>query len=307
LYKNIRILKIIYRELNMKKSKFSISLAIINIIVVVFSLLILYPFIYSMAYSFSDSSLAMTENIVLFPVGFTLRNYAKVFTNHSILSASMISILRTVIGALWAAIVTSLTAYAVSKQDLPGRKFFIMMFIIPMYISGGLIPYYVLIHDLHLFNNFLVYILPGGFYAFNMLMVRSYYDTIPPSLEESAKIDGAGYFRIFLVIIVPLSMPVLSVILMFTAVSQWNSYFDVVLFITKKNLFPLQTILQNLLQETQTSIQSLQTGGPANNKVISSESVRMSTLMITTIPIVIVYPFFQKHFVKGIMVGAVKA
>lgn len=291
----------------MKKSKLSIPIAIINIIIVVFSLMILYPFLYSLAYSFSDSSRAMTENIVLFPVGFTLRNYAKVFTNNSILTASMISILRTVIGALWAAIVTSLTAYAVSKQDLPGRKFFIMMFIIPMYISGGLIPYYVLIHDLHLFNNFLVYILPGGFYAFNMLMVRSYYDTIPPSLEESAKIDGASYFKIFIAIIVPLSMPVLSVILMFTAVSQWNSYFDVVLFITKKNLFPLQTILQNLLQETQTSIQSLQTGGPANNKVISSESVRMSTLIITTIPIVIVYPFFQKHFVKGIMVGAVKS
>lgn len=291
----------------MKKSKLSIPIAIINIIIVVFSLMILYPFLYSLAYSFSDSSRAMTENIVLFPVGFTLRNYAKVFTNDSILTASLISILRTVIGALWAAIVTSLTAYAVSKQDLPGRKFFIMMFIIPMYISGGLIPYYVLIHDLHLFNNFLVYILPGGFYAFNMLMVRSYYDTIPPSLEESAKIDGASYFKIFMAIIVPLSMPVLSVILMFTAVSQWNSYFDVVLFITKKNLFPLQTILQNLLQETQTSIQSLQTGGPANNKVISSESVRMSTLIITTIPIVIVYPFFQKHFVKGIMVGAVKS
>ena len=292
----------------MKKIKSgNISTTIINIFMIIFSALILYPFLYSLAYSFSDSTTAMTENIVLLPVGFTFRNYTKVFTNNSILTASMISILRTVIGSLWAAAVTSLAAYAVSKKDIPGRKLFTILFIIPMYISGGLIPYYVLIHDLNLFNNFLVYILPGGFYAFNMLMIRSYYDTIPQSLEESAKIDGASYFRIFMVIILPLSMPVISVILMFTAVAQWNSYFDVVLFITKRNLYPLQTILQNLLQETQTSIQSLQTGGQANNRAISSESVRMSTLIITTIPIVIVYPFFQKHFVKGIMVGAVKS
>lgn len=292
----------------MKKIKSgNISTTMINIFMIIFSALILYPFLYSLAYSFSDSTTAMTENIVLLPVGFTFRNYTKVFTNNSILTASMISILRTVIGSLWAAAVTSLAAYAVSKKDIPGRKLFTILFIIPMYISGGLIPYYVLIHDLNLFNNFLVYILPGGFYAFNMLMIRSYYDTIPQSLEESAKIDGASYFRIFMVIILPLSMPVISVILMFTAVAQWNSYFDVVLFITKRNLYPLQTILQNLLQETQTSIQSLQTGGQANNRAISSESVRMSTLIITTIPIVIVYPFFQKHFVKGIMVGAVKS
>ncbi len=280
----------------------------VNIIVLLFSVLILYPFLYCVAYSFSDSTRAMTENIVLQPVGFTFRNYSKAFNNPDILAATMISIARTVLGALWAALVTSLAAYAVSKRDLPGNKFFTIFFIIPMYISGGLIPYYVLIHDLNLFNNILVYILPGGFYAFNMLIVKTYFDTIPPSLEESAKIDGAGYGKIFIKIIIPLSMPVISVILMFTAVLQWNSYFDVVLFITQKKLYPLQTILQNMLQETQTSVQSLQTGGQAmNGRVISSESVRMATLVITTVPIVIVYPFFQKHFVKGMMVGAVKA
>ncbi len=280
----------------------------VNIIVLLFSVLILYPFLYCVAYSFSDSTRAMTENIVLQPVGFTFRNYSKAFNNPDILAATMISIARTVLGALWAALVTSLAAYAVSKRDLPGNKFFTIFFIIPMYISGGLIPYYVLIHDLNLFNNILVYILPGGFYAFNMLIVKTYFDTIPPSLEESAKIDGAGYGKIFIKIIIPLSMPVISVILMFTAVLQWNSYFDVVLFITQKKFYPLQTILQNMLQETQTSVQSLQTGGQAmNGRVISSESVRMATLVITTVPIVIVYPFFQKHFVKGMMVGAVKA
>lgn len=281
---------------------------VVKIIVLTFSVLILYPFLYCVAYSFSDSTKAMTENIVLLPVGFTLRNYAKAFHNPDILHATLISVVRTVLGALWAALVTSLAAYSISKQDLPGKKFFTMFFIIPMYISGGLIPYYVLMSDLKLFNNILVYILPGGFYAFNMLIVKTYFDSIPPSLEESAKIDGAAYGTIFVKIILPLSMPVISVILMFTAVFQWNSYFDVVLFITKKNLYPLQTILQNMLQETQTSLQSLQSGGQSlNNRTVSSESVRMATLVITTVPIVIVYPFFQKHFVRGMMVGAVKA
>lgn len=293
----------------MKKSFLAkVPTAIIYTFTVLFSALILYPFVYCLAYSFSDSTKAMTENIVLLPVGFTLRNYEKVFTNRDILNASMISVIRTVAGSLWAAAVTGMAAYGISKQSLPGRRFFTILFILPMYISGGLIPYYVLIHDLHLFNNILVYILPAGFYAMNMLIVRTYFDTIPPSLEESAKIDGAGYFKVFVKIILPLSMPVLSVIIMFTAVSQWNSYFDVVLFITRKNLFPLQTILQNLLQEAQTTIQSLQEGGQANRvRAVSSESIRMSTLIVTTVPIVIIYPFFQKHFVKGVIVGAVKA
>lgn len=281
---------------------------LIHTFTIIFSILILYPFIYCLAYSLSDSTRAMTENVVLLPVEFTWRNYVKVFTNRDILNATFISITRTVLGACWAALVTCLAAYGISKHDLPGRKFFTLIFIIPMYISGGLIPYYVLIHDLKLFNNILVYILPAGFYAMNMLIVRTYFDTIPQSLEESATIDGAGYFRIYVQIILPLSMPVISVILMFTAVAQWNSYFDVVLFITKKQLFPLQTILQNLLQETQTSIQSLMEGGQAMKKQnVSTESVRMATLIVTTVPIIIVYPFFQKHFVKGVMVGAVKA
>lgn len=281
---------------------------LINTFMIVFSILILYPFLYCLAYSLSDSTRAMTENIVLMPVGFTFRNYTKVFADNSIFIAAAISVFRAVAGALWALALTSLAAFAVSKRDLPGNKFFNMFFIIPMYISGGVIPYYVTIHDLHLFNNLLVYILPCGFYAFNMLIVRTYFDTIPSSLEESAKIDGAGYFRIYWTIILPLSTPVLSVIAMFTAVSQWNSWFDVVLFITRKNLYPLQRVLQLMLEETMITTTSLQQGSSAiNNRVISPESVRMATLIVTTLPIVMVYPFFQKHFVRGIMIGAVKA
>lgn len=280
----------------------------VKIFMVIFSLLILYPFIYCLSYSLSDSTRAMTENVVLFPVGFTLRNYTKVFSDSSIFISTGVSVFRAVVGTIWTLALTSMAAYAVSKRDLPGNKFFNIFFVIPMYISGGIIPYYVTIHDLHLFNNLLVYILPGGFYAFNMLIVRTYFDTIPPSLEESAKIDGASYFSIYWNIILPLSKPALSVIAMFSAVSQWNSWFDVVLFITKKNLYPLQRVLQMMLEETTMTTAALQQGGMAmNNVVISPESVRMATLIVTTLPIVIIYPFFQKYFVRGIMIGAVKS
>lgn len=281
---------------------------IVDIFMIIFSILILYPFLYCLAYSLSDSTRVMTENVVLLPKGFTFANYSRVFRDNSIISATGISVFRAVAGSLWALALTSMAAYAVSKKDLPGNKFFNIFFIVPMYISGGIIPYYVTIHDLHLFNNVLVYILPAGFYAFNMLIVRTYFDTIPASLEESAKIDGANYFKIFWRIILPLSMPVLSVVAMFTAVSQWNSWFDVVLFITKPKLYPLQRVLQIMLEETMLDTSSLKQGSSAMSKrVISPESVRMATLIVTTLPIVIVYPFFQKHFVRGIMIGAVKA
>jgi putative aldouronate transport system permease protein len=290
-----------------KKKSGRISKIITCSAITLFSLFIIYPFIYCLSYSLSDSTRVMTENVLLAPIGFTLRNYSKVFSDSTIFHAAFISIQRTVLGSLWAAVLTFLAGYAVSKEDLPGRKFLTIFFIIPMYVSGGLIPYYMLIHDLHLFNNILVYILPGGFYAFNMMLVKSYFDTIPASLEEAAKIDGANYLTIFLRIILPLSKPILAVIIMFTAVSQWNSWFDVVLFITKKDLYPLQTVLQNMLAQSTMSMDAIRSGGGSVVKTISPESVRMATLMVTTIPIVMVYPFFQKHFTKGIMVGAVKA
>jgi putative aldouronate transport system permease protein len=280
-----------------------------SVIIVGFSLLILYPFIYCLAYSLSNSNAAMLTNITVYPVKFTFANYKKVFDNNDMYFAALVSLSRSVIGAIWCLSVTTMAAFAASKRFLPGHKFFNMLFIIPMYISGGLIPTYVIMNKLGLFNNFLVYILPHGFYAFNMLLIRTYFDTLPESLEESAKIDGASVSRVFFSIVLPLSMPVLSVITMFTLIWQWNSWFDVVLYITKKHLYPLQTILQNMLLDAATSTNQLLSGGidiSGGNKSISPESLRMATLIITIIPIIAIYPFFQKYFVAGIMIGSVK-
>ena len=178
--------------------------------------------------------------------------------------------------------------------------------LIPMYISGGLIPTYILMFRLQLINSFWVYILPNGFWAFNMLLMRTYFDGLPKELEEAAKLDGAGDLKIFFRIIVPCSMPIIAVIAMYSGVWQWNAWYDAMVYITKSALKPLQAILQEMIMASYATQTSLASGGGVVEQS-SPEGIRLATLVVTTLPIVIVYPFFQKYFVQGVMIGAVKA
>jgi putative aldouronate transport system permease protein len=280
--------------------------AVIRGVLVLLSVALLYPFVYCLAYSLSESTTAMIRNIVLLPVGFTLGNYRYVFANNTILTAFGVSVLRTAAGILWALVVTGLAAWAISKKDLPFNRTIAIFFVIPMYISGGLLPTYVLIHDLHLFNNFLVYILPHGFWAFNMLLMRTYFETIPASLEEASRIDGAGDMRIFLQVIVPLSMPIISVISIYIGVWHWNEWLEPLLYVTRGNLKPLQSILQRLIMESQGAGMEAQ-AGRVMSRDVSSTTVQMATLIVSTLPIALIYPFFQRYFIRGTMIGAVKA
>jgi putative aldouronate transport system permease protein len=288
------------------RKKFSLSQFVIGTIMLLLSIITVYPFWYCFVYSFSSAEQAAMTNVVLWPVGFTLDNYITVFKMDIIYTATAISIFRTVGGVLYSTIITGLASYALSKRDMPGNRIIALFLIIPMYISGGLLPYYVTISQLGLFNNLLVYILPHGFWAFNMLLMRTYFDTIPPELEESARLDGANELTIFLRIIVPLSMPIFAVIAMFNGVWQWNSWFDAALFMTKFELRPLQNVLQSLIQENTADLVMLMQGR-IQERTVSAETIRMTTLIVTTLPIVFIYPFFQKHFIRGIMIGAVKA
>lgn len=288
------------------RKKFSLSQFVIGTIMLLLSIITVYPFWYCFVYSFSSAEQAAMTNVVLWPVGFTLDNYITVFKMDIIYTATAISIFRTVGGVLYSTIITGLASYALSKRDMPGNRMIALFLIIPMYISGGLLPYYVTISQLGLFNNLLVYILPHGFWAFNMLLMRTYFDTIPPELEESARLDGANELTIFLRIIVPLSMPIFAVIAMFNGVWQWNSWFDAALFMTKFELRPLQNVLQSLIQENTADLVMLMQGR-IQERTVSAETIRMTTLIVTTLPIVFIYPFFQKHFIRGIMIGAVKA
>lgn len=288
------------------RKKFSPSQLIFGLIMLLIAIVTVYPFWYCFVYSFSSAEKAAMTNVVLWPVGFTLDNYATVFKMDIIYTSTLISIFRTVGGVLYTSIITGLASYAISKRGMPGNRAIALFLIIPMYISGGLLPYYVTISQLHLFNNLLVYILPHGFWAFNMLLMRTYFDTIPPELEESARLDGASELTIFLKIIVPLSMPIFAVIAMFSGVWQWNSWFDAALFVTKFELRPLQNVLQSLIQENTADLVMLMQGR-IQERTVSAETIRMTTLIVTTLPIVFIYPFFQKYFIRGIMIGAVKA
>ena len=279
---------------------------VLRFIMLLLCVLILFPFLYCIAYSLSDSVAVATKQITIYPIGFTLKNYRDVFQQRNIVNSFGISIARTILGALYTVTVTGLAAYAISKKTLPGRRLISIFMLIPMYISGGTIPNYVLMFRLHLYNSFWVYILPHGIWAFNMLLMRTYFDGLPDELEEAAKLDGAGELKIFFRIILPLSMPIVSVIAMYSGVWQWNAWYDAQVYITKSNLKPLAAVLQQMIMASYASQMSLAGGGGVVEQS-SPEAIRMATLVITTLPIVMVYPFFQKHFVRGVLIGAVKA
>lgn len=289
------------------KRKISLFDIITGFIFLIICILMIYPFIYALSYSVSESLRVAQRSLVLFPRGFTLQNYRIIFMDSRVMQGLVISILKTVVGTGLFLVVTGMSAYAMSKQRLKGRKFIFIFFLVPMYVNGGLLPYYVLIHDLGLFNNFLVYIIPAAFGVFYMFLMKVYIESIPESLEESAMLDGAGDMRIALQIYMPLCKPVLATIALFIGVSQWNSWFDALLFVSKTQMQPLQLILQVILRETQiNNLLQVFTMATRQRSLVNAESYKMAVLIVTTLPIIFIYPFVQKYFVKGMMIGAVK-
>lgn len=266
----------------------------------------LYPLYYVLLYSFSDAGAAASGHITLYPIGLTLDNYKAIFVDNRIVNAFGISVARTVSGTLLHLLLTGLAAYAFSKEHLVFRRKLLIFFIIPLYFSGGLLPFYVQIINLGLYNDFLVYILPSAIGIFNMLVMKVFFEQLPGSLEESARVDGAGEFRIFLSIVLPSSMPVIATVTMFIGVQQWNSWFDGLIFVNKADLAPLQTLLYKIILENQaSSIEQMARLANANVS-ITPEAIKMTTLIISTVPMLAIYPFLQKYFVKGMMIGAVK-
>ena len=277
-----------------------------GIVLILLSIFMLYPFIYVFLYSISDGVAAGATTITIYPIKPTLENYQAVFANRGIMNAFFISVSRTVTGAALHLMVTLSVAYALSKRRLVGRNKIMLYFVIPMYFTGGLLPFYVVVTKLHLLNNFLVYILPTAYGVFNMLLAKVFFEQLPAGIEEAAKIDGCSDLQVFIQIVLPSSLPIVATIAMFSGVAQWNSWFDAMVFVSKPNLQPLQTMLYRIILESQTTtieqIMRLSSGKVS----ISSESIKMTTLMVSTVPIIIVYPFLQKYFLKGMMVGAIK-
>ncbi|MCM1261759.1 MAG: carbohydrate ABC transporter permease [Butyrivibrio sp.] len=276
------------------------------VVLFVFIIIItLYPFLNVLAISLNDPVDTMRNINFVFPRVFTLYNYQYVFRENDLLGAFITSIARTIIGTGSGVICTSMVAYVLSRRDFYFNKIFTMLFIITMYVSGGLIPEYLLLaRTLKLTNNFLVYIIPGLIWVYNIILTRSYIDGLPDALQEAAKIDGANDLYIWGKIVVPLCKPVMATVALFVAVGQWNSFMDTYLY--AKKLPTLQYLLYEIMEQATTRIDTHATMQQMATTTVSPLSVRMAVTIIATLPILVVYPFLQKYFVGGMTIGAVK-
>lgn len=287
---------------------------VINVaILLLLSLICLYPFWYIFIGSISNPNIPV-RSLIFFPKDITSFNYVEVFKSQGLIPALMISLSRTILGTIISVILNSFMGYLFTLNEMPARKFFYRMVIVTMYVSGGLIPTFLVYKAYGLTNNFLVYILPGAISAFNIVLIKTYMENgIPYSLSESAILDGAGPGTIFIRIIFPLSIPIVATIALFCAVGQWNSWFDNQIYTSNtQELTTLQFLLYKKLNEANALAQAARNGSVSEvghlleQKVLTPDSIRMTITMIVTLPIIFVYPFVQKYFVKGIMVGAVK-
>jgi putative aldouronate transport system permease protein len=263
----------------------------------------IFPFINLIAKSFSSEAAVVSGMVTLYPIDFQLGTYKYVASNSMFIQAFIVSITVTLVGSLLALFMTTLAAYPLSKTRLRGRKFFIIMYLFTMLFSGGLIPTYLLMHKLDLIDKLPVLFLPFMINVYNMLIIKSYFESLPDSLEESAKIDGASNMTILTRIILPLSMPVLATIGLFYAVTFWNDYFTSLIYINSADLKPLQLYLKELFVTSTDAFMRTNVDASLN---VSPQSIQAASIILATLPIVVVYPFLQKYFVKGVLVGSVK-
>ncbi len=283
-----------------------------NVVFLLFLVVVtLYPFINTLAVSLNDASDSIRGGIYLWPRFFTWTNYQYVFHEATIFHAMLISILRTLIGTVVTVLSSAMVAYTISRQEFVLRKFVTVAFVLTMYLNGGLIPNYLLIKELHLLNSFWVYVIPGVIGVFNMIVIRSFIEGLPEGIIESAKIDGAGDFVTFMRIVLPLSLPALATVALFTAVWQWNSWFDVFLYNSSNdNLSTLQYELMKLLANSNSMSQKTAADAFANTNAsanyVTPTAMRATMTIVASLPIIMVYPFLQKYFVKGMTLGGVK-
>mgnify|MGYP001140961838 FL=1 len=271
-------------------------------VLLIIAVIIVVPIWNIVASSFSSGKSLAEGGFVFWPNEFSVENYRAVMNDMSIWKAYIVSISKTVIGVVTHVFFCSMVAYGMSKRDLVGRKIYTAMGVITLFFSGGMIPTYLLMRQLNLTNTFLIYIIPALFSYYDVVILMNFFRQIPPSLEESAKIDGAGVWRIFLKLIMPLSKPAIATIALFNGVYQWNDFMTAKLYITDKALYPVQMKLYEII--VQQNVKNMPVGSVVMET--TSKGVQLATIVITTVPILIAYPLLQKHFVSGMMLGAVK-
>lgn len=299
---------------HMKKTTSDIAFNILNYtFFILFTIICVYPFYYILINTISNNTMSANGLIRFLPSGIHLDNYKQILKLGGIGQAALISVLRTVIGTVCTVLASGFLGYMLSQEKMWKRKFCYRFLIATMYFNAGLIPLYLTMKNLHLVNNFLVYIIPAIVQPFNIILVKTYTESIPKSLQEAAEIDGAGFMKIFWKVIIPVSKPILATIAIFSAVGQWNSFQDTLIYITDNKLYSLQYLLYTYINQANslstmikntTSATSLNMDSLMNQQ--TPTSIRMTVTAVVVIPILLVYPMFQKYFVKGIMIGSVK-
>lgn len=289
-----------------KLTRITVGDIMIGILMLVICFVSLYPVWYTVIISFNDSSDALRGGIYWWPRKFSLESYKTVFQDTTIIRAFAVTVLRTLIGTVTSVFFTAMVGYALSKKHIMGNKFYTILGTITMFFGGGLIPYFITLKNLGLYNNFLVYIIPSLFNFYNMIIFRSFFNELPAGLEESARLDGANDLMIFIRIVIPLSAPVIATIALFNGVGHWNDYFTGVMYINDAELQPIQTYLFRIIASASASKTVVAMPAGVTAQQVSSQSVRLATMVVTTFPIMCVYPFLQKYFVKGMLIGSIK-
>lgn len=282
---------------------------IINISIVTLILLfVMYPLIYIVSCSISSPDLVSTGEVVLFPRGLNIEGYKRIFREQDIMIGYKNTIIYTVFGTILNLFLTIPTGYALSKKEMPGRNVFMTFFIITMYFSGGMIPTFLLVRSLGLFNTRAVLVLLGGISVYNVIICRTFFTGIPKELEDASIIDGCSTYRTFIQIVLPLSKALIGVMVLYYGVSHWNSYFNALIYITDNNKKPLQLFLRKILIIEQMNVQMTEASGEDISKeaLKLKELLKYSVIIVASLPVLIVYPFLQKYFDKGILIGSIK-
>lgn len=270
-------------------------------------LIILYPLIFTVSASFSDPKMVTSGKLVLWPVGFNLDSYKEVFKSKNILIGYKNTLTITTVGTLINLFMTICGAYPLSRQDLYGRRFFMMVFTFTMFFGGGIIPLYLIVQKVGLINSWLALILPFAVSTYNLIIMRTYFETaIPFDMQEAAFIDGCSNLGILVRIILPLSGPILAVIALYYAVGHWNSYFNAMMFINDKPKWPLQLFLREVLVMNQAQNMLDSAAEDMARQAMRAETIKYSVIVVSSLPMLIIYPMVQKFFVKGVMIGAIK-
>ncbi len=285
---------------NKRDTKIGALDIIILVILLLFSIAIIYPFYNAFLISISPESVYLESPFLIFPKEITWEAYHAVFTNDLMWSGFGVTMVLLIVGTLYQLFFTVITGYALSRDKWFGKNFVMNMIIVTMFFGGGLIPYYYLIVNLGLYNSIWVMIIPGAIDTFNMLLMRNYFASLPKEMEESARIDGANDMVIFAKVFLPLSLPMLATVGLFFAVGNWNSWYNGMLFTKDASLKPLQLVLREMIVETSTSIEN------PNVPTSYTEGMTMASVFFTIVPMMCFYPFLQRFFVKGIVVGAIK-